>query len=328
MLPHLPWIFLPTGHQYESPSLLGLDDRQHWTDAWAAQQGQARHLLQLAYADRLLGLAIQRLEELDLFDQSLMIVTSDHGCSFKVGTGFRTLRRHNSSMILPVPLLVKKPGQMTPRIDLRNAETVDIVPTILDVLGVPPALWGTHGKSLFDPKGPNRTLGRIFLGIAKHGGKAKILTVDRGRIRRDRPELLRRQEQRLGRGLNDLFDTVPHPALSAYIGTRAKNLSFVGGPERAQWQVVGKKRRSSTSSKTFPIYLQGLVKKPATHPVFLAITVNGIIEGFSRTVEDGPGPLHFQALLRPEFTERTRPRIRVVPLQADWMRTVRTSPSP
>ncbi len=84
--------------------------------------------------------------------------------------------------------------------------------------------------------------------------------------------------------------------------------------------MAGKPR--SRAPKTLPIFLQGRVKRPATHPVFLAITVNGIITGFTRTVENGGDPLRFHALLPPEVGERAQPRIRVVPLRADWMRVV------
>jgi hypothetical protein len=57
LLPHQPWKYLPSGVQYSYPKIsFGYDRKVGWTTQPApVQLGQQRHLLQLAYTDRLVG---------------------------------------------------------------------------------------------------------------------------------------------------------------------------------------------------------------------------------------------------------------------------------
>ncbi|MCB1058182.1 MAG: sulfatase-like hydrolase/transferase, partial [Acidobacteria bacterium] len=76
-LPHQPYEYLPSGKSYQlSAPLLRPDPR--------AYRGQIemvyrRYLLQLGLVDRLVGELIDQLRSERLFDQSLLIVTADHG---------------------------------------------------------------------------------------------------------------------------------------------------------------------------------------------------------------------------------------------------------
>src|SRR4030095_13255148 len=90
-----------------------------------------RHLAQVGYVDHLLGDLMKRLRQFGMYDNALVIVTSDHGASYREGR----LRRQpqegrNISDILPVPLFVKLPGQKSGEVVDRFVETVDILPTI------------------------------------------------------------------------------------------------------------------------------------------------------------------------------------------------------
>ena len=73
-LPHQPYHFLPSGQRYpdalgELPGL-GAD----WTrNRWLARQGFQRYLLQVGYADRLLGEAIEQLPPGGRYDRSLIV---------------------------------------------------------------------------------------------------------------------------------------------------------------------------------------------------------------------------------------------------------------
>ena len=76
-----------------------------------------------------------------------MIVAADHGASFQPNGYMRTVVPMNLSDIAGVPLFVKYPGQRRGRIDSRGAKTIDIIPTIADVLGVR-IPWHVDGISL------------------------------------------------------------------------------------------------------------------------------------------------------------------------------------
>ena len=86
MLPHSPWRFLPSGRQYgDALGIDGIADDRWGDDEWLVEQGRQRHLLQTGATDRLLGELLARLKRTGLYEKSLVIVTADHGVSFKPG---------------------------------------------------------------------------------------------------------------------------------------------------------------------------------------------------------------------------------------------------
>ena len=76
----------------------------------------------------------------------LLIVTSDHGEALG-DHGERTHGLFAYETTLRVPLLLWNPGVLPPRVEKRLARHVDIVPTVLDALGVAPSK-GLPGASL------------------------------------------------------------------------------------------------------------------------------------------------------------------------------------
>jgi hypothetical protein len=157
MLPHAPWEYLPSGQRFTlpEPRIRGLrgendigEDPNHWTgDAWAAAQSYQRHLVQVGLVDRMIGSLVRRLKENGLYNQSLIIITADHGTSFRPGDSRRSVTRTNRVDLMAVPLFVKYPHQTEGGTDDRPAESVDILPTVLDVIKVA-ASWSPEGRSL------------------------------------------------------------------------------------------------------------------------------------------------------------------------------------
>jgi hypothetical protein len=150
MLPHHPWRFLPSGRRYptpgEGPVPRGFHDPLWTTNAQIVRSNWRRHLLQAGYADTVLGRILRRLHVLRMFDRSLVVVVADHGISFEPGHEMRRATAANLGAIAPVPLFVKLPHERRASRITRPAETIDILPTILDVIGAP----GEHleGRSL------------------------------------------------------------------------------------------------------------------------------------------------------------------------------------
>jgi hypothetical protein len=86
VLPHAPYRHYPSGRVYSESGIepSGAPGWDFWRgDEWAILQSQQRHLLQLAYVDRLLGSMLDRLEALDVLDSALLVVTADHGVAFR-----------------------------------------------------------------------------------------------------------------------------------------------------------------------------------------------------------------------------------------------------
>lgn len=147
-LPHLPYTYLPTTKKYNSkPFPSFLRDQILVDDPYAVEQAYQRFLLQVQCVDSLLGELMNALKERDLYDRALIIITSDHGANYKPGAARRLLTDESYNEILPVPMLIKLPHQKDGVIDDRNVESIDALPTIVDVLGVEPD-WKVDGISL------------------------------------------------------------------------------------------------------------------------------------------------------------------------------------
>jgi hypothetical protein len=138
ILPHHPWQFLPDGRSY--PYIVSLNPAARdggWNDdEFLVAQSQQRHLLQVGYADRVLGEVIAALEAQALYDEALVVMVADHGISFQPGVlKNRQITEESVGEIAAVPMFVKLPGnEQGGRIDDRRALTIDVLPTIAEVI--------------------------------------------------------------------------------------------------------------------------------------------------------------------------------------------------
>ena len=115
------------------------------------------YLAEAAYADDYLGRVLDELERLHLTGRTLVIVVGDHGEIFDhahehtvVAMGQQTLHHHGWSAydeLLRVPLVISLPGVLPARKVAAQVSLIDLEPTILDVLGLPPRA-GARGQSL------------------------------------------------------------------------------------------------------------------------------------------------------------------------------------
>ena len=112
-----------------------------------------RHLLQVQYVDRMVGELMRRLTASGTWDDALVVLTADHGAAFRAGQPRRAPTAATVSEIAWVPLFVKQPGQRTGSTSMANAQLIDVVPTVADVLDVP-LPWQVDGRSLLGPARP------------------------------------------------------------------------------------------------------------------------------------------------------------------------------
>jgi hypothetical protein len=216
MLPHSPWTYLPSGRRYSVRAAPGWGGDEVWTDNQAAvDQFWQRHLLQLRYADRVLGRLLARLHTTGLYDRAVLVITADHGVSFRAGQKRRPLSPANLQDIAYVPLFVKLPGQRRGRVVRQLARTIDVVPTLADALGVH-IPWHVDGHSLLGA----RPAERFVVLIKDHGRR---FTVPAARLERLRQRALRRELRLFGSGgrLSALFAVGPDRGLLGH--------SFEGG---------------------------------------------------------------------------------------------------
>jgi len=145
LLPHAPWKYLPDGRAYADPVGRPVTSGGLWPEA-LTKLNHERHLMQLAYTDAVFGRVTQRLRQQGLYDKSLVVVTADHGSGFSPTSRSRVVGGGDEPSLMWVPLFIKTPHQTRARVDDRNWEHVDLLPTIADLAGVS-VPWKVDGFS-------------------------------------------------------------------------------------------------------------------------------------------------------------------------------------
>jgi arylsulfatase A-like enzyme len=99
------------------------------------------------YNDYHIGILIAKLKEMNLFDETFFILTSDHGEAFGEH-GFGSHGREPFDELLRVPLLMKFPqSEFRGRVS-GLVQHIDIVPTIFDYVGLTRTNKAEQGRSL------------------------------------------------------------------------------------------------------------------------------------------------------------------------------------
>ena len=296
LLPHEPYLYSPSGRHYGPvEGLVGLSREEVWADnEVAVATNYQRHLLQLAAVDLLLGQLVDRLREQE---RCLLVVTSDHGASFRPGDRFKTPTQTNLHEIMSVPFFLKLPDQRITGVSDHNVETVDILPTLADALGVQ-LPWPVDGQSATESNGPERQSKTIFFG----GARKQLKTLPTGQ-----PE---RQHETIGRKLRLFARTgLNASSLGAYsrlIGTSTSEHTVMeGGPVRVQPHYPLLFQRVCLTGPFLPALITGRIVSSSdeTEPIDLAISVNGKIAATTQTYGmgiQGRSPGSWSALIPEE----------------------------
>jgi phosphoglycerol transferase MdoB-like AlkP superfamily enzyme len=115
---------------------------------------------ELLYMDWTISSILDQLKESGLLDKTLVVITADHGEMLgenggPVGHGWAM-----TPELANVPLIIMDPGHPGYRVNHTIGSQVDLLPTILDTLGIPlPAAQLYQGASLYSPDlNTNRTI--------------------------------------------------------------------------------------------------------------------------------------------------------------------------
>ncbi|MEJ3747648.1 sulfatase-like hydrolase/transferase [Actinomycetes bacterium KLBMP 9797] len=289
LMPHTPWNYLASGMRYDAPG-----DLKYETPGWE-RLGYERHLQQVRYTDTLVGQVLDRMRDSGLYDDALLVVTADHGVSFTAGAAGRGLdqAQKGAAEILWAPLFVKEPGQTRGRVDDRNWQHIDLLPTIADLAGVT-VPWSTDGVSAVSQA---RTGG----GKEYHDTPGKPLPIDGAKhfaaVQRGtsaRPELPAPPAPELvGRPVSTLTVTGGGAAAADAAGT---------GGGGATASVVNRDAFAAVdpASGTLPALVTGTVAKSVSDGTALAVAVNGRIGAVVRVNPPDEAGRRFGALLTDE----------------------------
>jgi Sulfatase len=127
------------------------------SDEWLVDQVYQQHLIQVEFVDTILGQVLGQLDRAGIYDDSLVVVVADHGIAIKPDVVHRRVVLPDTvGEIAAVPLFIKRPHQTVGGVDDYRAETIDVLPTIADVLDID-LPWTTDGVSLDSSNRPVRT---------------------------------------------------------------------------------------------------------------------------------------------------------------------------
>ena len=313
LMPHVPWQFMPSGRRYRrqpNDVVPGLSN-QAYNDQGQLDVLLQRHFLQTGFADLLLQELWRHLKQEGLWDDSLIVVAADHGVAFIKGRrDRRRLDEENYGEIAPIPLFIKAPGQESGKVNASYVETIDILPTILDILNIDPKVK-MDGHSAYSATVKNRQTLRILQRNSFEPLRFSTEEFER------RKAIVRERNQRLfGSGRDGplrMFQIGPHQEL---LGRRVPSGGGRGSVEifdSSDWAKV------DPGSDYVPTHPVGRIDDGGSGPRDIAVALNGRIAAVGNTftlAEGEPGELF--SVMVPESALRSgRNRIDVFEVGAD-----------
>lgn len=299
LLPHGPYMFLPSGKQtrrtFRDP-LPGMNGPVGFGDRGLTEHNQQRLQLQIAFADRELGRLVAKMKANGSYDQSLIALTADHGFAFDVGVrDRRTVTRGNIDEIAPVPMFVKAPGQTKGRTSSAYARTIDLVPTIADVLNVRMS-YAADGRSAFS----KAVRGRRFVRMLRRDLSGTI-TVSAKSMEKRRRALVRAKVRKFGTGdFASLYTRIgPNRQLLGRLTAQLRPAA--AGKVRTQIANASDMRSVDPGSQVHATQVAGSlsgVKRGQSRDV--AVAVNGRIEAVGSTFRLRGSSKESYALMVPE----------------------------
>lgn len=287
-IPHRPWEYYPGGQRYDAANSAGVNNpKARWTDdEFLVRLNYQRHLLQVRFVDELLGDVMRRLKSIGMLDETLIVITADHGASFNPGDRFRGITKTNYVEILSVPLFIKTPNQTRGTVSNENVELIDIVPTVADILGID-IPWEVEGISALDPhrnKGGRK--------VTKTGG---VFPADM-----DFSGPINRKLMWFGSGSDaEMYGIGIH---RQFVGRKLKEFR-VGSTAKLFYELAYAKfwEDVKTDGEWLPGHLTGTIygEHGEAGQLDLAVSVNGVVSATSRTVGGENGGIKFDVMVPP-----------------------------
>ncbi len=298
LLPHGPWVYLPSGSR--SPRrrgrelVPGMQTIPGFHDGYLRHHNEQRQLLQLGFADRLLGRLVARLKSQGMYDDTLIVVTADHGFAWKLGVETRrSVDSSNVDELGPVPFIVKPPGRPRGSVNPALARTLDVAPTIAGILGVPLG-YRADGRSAFS----RAVRARRMVRVVKRDFSA-VVQVSRVAWLARRAAVVRRRLRELGSGdWPSLFTTFgPNREL---IGQDVGRVGNKPGT-RATLALARSFARVRRASGVVPCQIAGRIRGSAPgRERDIAVAVNGRIEAVGRSFHLRGGRVESYSVMVPE----------------------------
>ncbi|HIA47535.1 MAG TPA: hypothetical protein EYN96_06080 [Candidatus Hydrogenedentes bacterium] len=292
LIPHAPYMFLPSGRTYNHRDYDYSRKVENPEDVILYEEhSRQAHLLQVGFADTVLGNLIDKLKTSGLFNNSIIALVADHGVNFKIGHKNRTLSQNNIGSVGFIPLFIRFPGQQQGIVDRTNVQTIDITPTITNALD----MEGGHdmeGRSLIDPNAQIPKLKKLV------NRKDSIFKFDEEEYTAIRKNELDYYTQTFS--LDDPDATLYHhgPGLK-WIGKTLEQLKAKSIPAAFDCPGLENLKSVDLSDDFIPVLLNGSISTEDSSPLdqrTVVACVNGIAHGITQPFQTEDGPA-FQLLL-------------------------------
>jgi hypothetical protein len=301
----VPWQYLPDGRRYRRQANDPIPGLSNQSFKWTSQLDVLlqRHFLQTGFADYELQHLWKRLKDEGMWDKSLIVVAADHGVAFPHARERRRLTRENAREIAPIPLLIKAPGQTKAKIDYSWVSTIDILPTIFDVLNLNPRVH-MDGHSAYSDVVKRRKTMKIEL-----RGSFKVLDIPTSDFVRERQQIIERNHRLFGVGADGpgrIYAVGPDQDLvgKAPAGLEPLDVDFTYASDYANVDL---------KSPFVPSFVVGQVKDGGSPGRSVAVAVNGKIVGTGQTftLATGEGGQLVAVMVPPGSFKQGRNDVRV-----------------
>lgn len=131
------------GHSFNEPERPGVEKGAIIFGVERLPPREVEHAIahydaEIRYADRAIGDLLEAIDTMGMRENTIYVVTSDHGESFGEHDYFFEHGAYLYEPTVRVPLIISAPGRLPAgRVIESQARTIDIMPTILDIAGIP-----------------------------------------------------------------------------------------------------------------------------------------------------------------------------------------------
>jgi len=152
--PHEPWDPPPSFDVYTDPNYKGarlILPMGGYASKWATPE-EVRYIRglyagEVSFVDHWLGLLFKELEDLGYYDDSVIVLTADHGHPLADHGKFLKGADRLYNELLKIPFMIRLPGGERPRRTKAIVQFPDLLPTLLDLLGFKWETVPTQGRS-------------------------------------------------------------------------------------------------------------------------------------------------------------------------------------
>jgi hypothetical protein len=152
-LPHRPWTLSRSGIALSYTPRAASDPAAQTTE-FRSRLAYQLHSMQVGAVDAVIGDLVERLRAMPSWKDTLLVVTADHGYSLTPPDLGRAVTERNAEEVYRMPLFVKAPGQVDGEVVDDTAMTIDVLPSIVDLLDAE-VDWDFDGHSLYDGSKPH-----------------------------------------------------------------------------------------------------------------------------------------------------------------------------